>query len=375
MKITGFTCWLVPHTPGPQFYWRNGLAGSHGDIAPGTRPRKAVIRMDTDAGIHGAMELVRGASVIDLIERRYHNFIGENPLLTERLWHLIWEVDRVEEIHMRSLGILDVLCWDVKSKAAKMPVYQLLGGHDPKVPAYASTVTWPELADYERHIKLCMDVGFTAFKLHAWGDVKRDIALSRALRKWTGPDADLMFDGSAGWDYVDALEVGRALQDEGFLWYEEPMREFYLGAYTKLCEALQIPVLAAETSDGVHWNMASWIEAKALDMTRVSAFYKGGFTGAMKIAHMSESFGMRAQVHGMSLENAQLCAAISNNDYYEQLVMNEDQIRGLTGLGPLAIKDGFLEVSGAPGVGYDYDWAELDRTAVARVEVTERHFQ
>jgi L-alanine-DL-glutamate epimerase-like enolase superfamily enzyme len=375
MKITGFTCWLVPYEPGPQFYWRNGLSGSHGDIAPGTKPRKAVIRMDTDTGIHGAMELVRGASVIDLVERRYHNFIGENPLLTERMWHLVWELDRVEEIHMRSLGILDVLCWDVKSKAANMPIYQLLGGHDPKVPAYASTVTWPTLADYERHIKLCMEVGFTAFKLHAWGDVKRDIELSRALRKWTGSDADLMFDGSAGWDYVDALEVGRALQDEGFLWYEEPMREFYLGAYTKLCEMLKIPVLAAETSDGVHWNMASWIEAKALDMTRISAFYKGGFTGAMKIAHMSESFGMRAQVHGMSLENAQLCAAISNNDYYEQLVINEGQICGLAQLGPLAIRDGFLEVSDAPGVGYDYDWVALDRTAVARVEITERHFQ
>ena len=128
-----------------------------------------------------------------------------------------------------------------------------------------------------------------------------------------------MFDGSAGWDYVDALEFGKAIQDLGFLWYEEPMREFYLGAYTKLCEKLDIPILAAETSDGVHWNMASWIEASALDMTRVSSFYKGGFTGSMKIAHMSESFGMRAQVHGMGLENAQLCAAISNNDYYEQL--------------------------------------------------------
>lgn len=153
------------------------------------------------------------------------------------------------------------------------------------------------------------------------------------------------------------------------------MREFHLGSYAKLCEKLTIPVLAAETSDGVHWNMASWIEAGALDMTRVSAFYKGGFTGAMKIAHMSESFNMRAQVHGMSLENAQLCAAISNNDYYEQLVINEDQIKGLTGLGPLAITGGMLTVSDRPGVGYDYDWAELDRTAVQRIAVTERHFQ
>jgi L-alanine-DL-glutamate epimerase-like enolase superfamily enzyme len=372
MQITGFTAWLVEAEPGPKFIWRNGLAGSHGDIPRGTKPRKAVIRMETDSGLFGTIEIGRGDGVMDLVRRRYGSFVGENPLLTERMWHLVWEVDRVEEIHMRALGLLDQLCWDVKSQKAGMPIYQMLGGHDRKVPAYASTVTWPTLEDYERYIKLCMDLGFTAFKLHAWGDVKRDIALSRALRRWTGPDADLMFDGSAGWDYVDAIEVGLALQDEGFLWYEEPMREFYLGSYAKLCDKLTIPVLAAETSDGVHWNMASWIEARALDMTRVSTFYKGGFTGAMKIAHMSESFGMRAQVHGMGLENAQLCAAISNNDYYEQLVMNEEQIRGLEHLGPLAIKDGVLTVSDEPGLGYRYDFDDLDRTALNKIVVSER---
>lgn len=372
MQITGFTGWLVEADPGPKFIWRDGLPGSHGDIPPGTRPRKAVIRMETDSGLVGAIEMNRGDAVIDLVRRRYHEFIGENPLLTERIWNLMWEIDRVEEIHMRSLGMLDILCWDVKSQHARMPVYQMLGGNDRTVPAYASTVTWPTMGEYERYIKMSRDLGFTAFKLHAWGDVKRDIELSTNLRKWVGPDADLMFDGSAGWDYVEALEFGKAIQDLGFLWYEEPMREFYLGAYSKLCEKLDIPVLAAETSDGVHWNMASWIEAGALDMTRVSSFYKGGFTGSMKIAHMSESFGMRAQVHGMGLENAQLCAAISNNDYYEQLIMNEEQIRGLDKLGPLAIVGGNLTVSDEPGVGYKFDFDALDRIAVTKVEVSKR---
>ena len=366
MHITGFTVWTVPVAPGPRFIWRDGIPGSHGDIPRGTKPHMAVIRMETDTGIHGATELASGDAVADLVRRRYHEFIGDDPLLTERLWAKMWEIDRIEEINLRSLGLLDILAWDVKSQVAGLPIYALLGGHDRHVPAYASTVTWPTMGEYERHIKLCRDQGFKAFKLHAWGDVARDIELSTNLRKWVGPDADLMFDGSAGWDYVDALKVGRALQDLGFLWYEEPMREFYLGAYTKLCDKLEIPVLAAETSDGAHWNMASWIEAGALDMTRVNTGYKGGFTGSMKIVGLSQSFGMRAQVHGMGRENAQLCAAIPNNDYYEQLVMNEAQILGLTDLGPLSIIDGMLTVSDAPGLGYGHDWDELDRIAVRK---------
>lgn len=372
MKITGFTAWLVEHEPGPKFIWRDGLPGSHGDIPRGTKPRKAVVRMETDEGLYGLIEMGRGDAILDLLRRRYHEFIGENPLLTERMWHLMWEIDRIEEVHMRVLGMLDMLCWDIKSQKAGMPIYQLLGGNDRVVPAYASTVTWPTMDEYERYIKMSRDVGFKAFKLHAWGDVKRDIALCTNLRKWVGPDADLMFDGSAGWDYVEALEFGKAIQDLGFLWYEEPMREFYLGSYAKLCDKLDIPVLAAETSDGVHWNMASWIENRALDMTRVSTFYKGGFTGAMKIAHMSDSYGMRAQVHGMGLENAQLCAAIANNDYYEQLVMNEEQIKSLDTLGPLAIVDGNLTVSDEPGIGYHHDFDALDKAAVAKVVVNEK---
>ncbi len=367
MKITDIRCWIIEAThPQHAFRWRTGLAGSGDGTPANARPRKAVIRMDTDAGLFGAIEVNRAEAALSLVERRLKPLVGENPLLTERLWHLVWEIDRIEEMLMTHLGLVDLLAWDIKSKKAGMPLWQLLGGNDARVPAYASTVTWNTMDEYDRHIRHCIDVGFKAFKLHAWGDAKADARLARNLRKWTGPDADLMFDGSAGWDYVTALNFGRVLQDEGYHWYEEPMREFELGSYVKLCEALHIPILAAETSDGCHWNMASWIQAGALDMTRTNPAYKGGITGALKIAHLSESHGMRAQVHGMGLANAQLCAAIRNNDYYEQLVISTEQIDGLAGLGTLAIKDGVLTASSAPGLGAEFDWGYLERNAIAR---------
>ena len=113
--------------------------------------------------------------------------------------------------------------------------------------------------------------------------------------------------------------------------------------------------------------MATWIQMGALDMTRTSWFFKGGITGAMKVAHLSDSFGMRCQVHGMGLPNAQICAAIRNNDYYEQLVIGTEQIDDLVNLGPLAIRDGFLHVSIEPGMGGDFDWPWVERVALATV--------
>ena len=368
MKITDIRCYVVEdqHPPVP-FRWRKGLPGS-GDGTPASqKPRIGILRMDTDEGVTASIQVGDGEALASLTRRRLKKLVGEDPLLTERLWALMWEIDRIEELQMQHLGLIDLLAWDIKSRVANVPVYKMIGGIGNRIPAYASTVTWDSMDEYERHIKECMDEGFAAFKLHAWGDPKEDSRLCRNLRRWTGDDARLMFDGSAGWDYVTAIQFGAVLEECGFYWYEEPMREFDLGSYRKLAADLRIPILAAETSDGVHWNAASWIEMEALDMVRVSTFFKGGITGAMKIAHLAESHGMRAQVHGMGIGAAHLCGAIPNNDYYEQLVLSTEQIKNLKNLQSLPIVEGYLRVPDQPGLGPEPDWKRLEKTAIAVV--------
>ena len=217
MRITDIRCYVVEgeHPPVP-FRWRKGLPGS-GDGTPiDQRPKPAILRVDTDEGITGATRIADGEAVASLTGRRLKSFIGDDALLTERLWTKMWEIDRIEETNMAHFGLIDLLAWDLKSKKAGLPAYKLLGGNDPKIPAYASTVTWNEMGEYERHIKECADEGFVAFKLHAWGDWREDAKLCRNLRKWTGDDATLMFDGSAGWDLTTSLRFGRVLEEYGF---------------------------------------------------------------------------------------------------------------------------------------------------------------
>lgn len=364
MKITDIKCYVTEYTAPPQiFRWRKGLQGSGDGTPPGSKGYHAIVKVETDEGIVGTGS-GRGHMMADLVRRRFKKFIGMDPLNTEAIWREIWELDRIEELTMYDLGMLDIACWDIKSRKANMPVYQMLGGNNPKIPAYASTVTWDTMAEYERHIKECIDVGFTAFKLHAWGDAKADAKLSRNLRKWCGPDADLMFDGSAGWDYVTSLKFGRVMEECNFLWYEEPMREFDLPSYAQLCAALDVPVLAAETSDGCHWNAATWIQYRALDMMRTSAGYKGGVTGAIKVAHLAESFGMRAQVHGGGYANVHICAAIPNNDYYEELVIDTKQIKELSKKKNLPVIDGYVTAPNTPGFHPQPDWKDIEKKAV-----------
>jgi L-alanine-DL-glutamate epimerase-like enolase superfamily enzyme len=314
MKITAVDV-EVTERPGPVYRWRDGIPGGDG------RQVRAKLTIRTDEGIEGVAYSGRGVIVQDLVNRRLREeLIGQDPLMKEYLWHRVWEVDRIEEFPIYFLGLADIALWDITAKAANLPLYKLIGGFRERIPAYASTATFGSIEEYLDVADQCLEYGFRAIKLHAWGRARDDAKLGQALRAHVGPEIDLMYDGSAGFDFVDALYLGRALEEAGFLWYEEPMREFSIDAYRRLASDLAIPLLSGETSDGVHFNIADFIAFNAADIVRTSTGLRGGVTGALRIAHLAEAHHMRAEVHGGGLPNLHLCCAIPNTTYYESLV-------------------------------------------------------
>jgi len=93
----------------------------------------------------------------------------------------------------------------------------------------------------------------------------------------------------------------------------------------------------------------------------------------MKVAHTAQSFGIRAQVHGMGMENAQLCAASRQQRLSRAAGDGRGADHGPQGSGAgLPSSNGGLAVTDAPGLGYDHDWAALDKVALAKASVTER---
>lgn len=353
MKITHVESFTV-FQPGasPPFAWRKGLLGGPPDSDIG------VLRIGTDAGVEGVALSPRPASgpiVADLVERHLREqLVGEDPLQRELLWHRIWELDRIEELPLPLLGLVDVALWDLAGRAVGMPTWQVLGGYRTKIPAYASTATFATGAEYLDVASQCLELGYTAIKLHAWGDARADADLCLKLRAHVGDAVPLMYDGSAGFDLPDAIFLGRALDDAGYLWYEEPMREFSVTAYSHLARAVGIPLLVAETSDGAHMNAADFIAAGAATFgVRASTQLRGGFTGAMRTAHLADAFRVRAEVHGSEMTSRHLCMAIPNTTYYESLVTSTSVTRK-----PEVDGDGFVHAPTAAGVslpsGLDY---------------------
>lgn len=341
---------LLDESPGasPAFSWRAGLPGSEGRHTAGW------LVITTASGVRGYAQTARGVILVDIVERRLRSeLVGADPLAREYLWHRMWEIDRIEEIPLYLLGLVDIALWDIAAKSAGLPLYKLLGSFREAIPAYASTSTFADVPEYLDVADGVRDLGYSAIKLHAWGDARADARLATALRAHVGDDVALMYDGSAGFDLADAVYLGRALSDEGFLWYEEPMREFSVTAYQRLAERVDIPLLVAETSYGAHMNTADFIASGCAGAVRTSSGLKGGITGAMRIAHLADSFLLRAEVHGGGAVNTHLCMAIPNTSYYESLIAENPVVREAA-----VDADGMVRAGAAVGIGWESVWQE-----------------
>jgi L-alanine-DL-glutamate epimerase-like enolase superfamily enzyme len=351
MKITHVESHRI-HVPAvePPFRWRDGLAGS---------PAKgdgAVLRIGTDEGAEGVALFARpGAGVLldDLVERVFRpELVGQDPWRREWIWHRLWELDRIEELPLPTLGLVDVALWDLAGRVYGQPVWQVLGGYRTSIPAYASTSTFDSIAEFLDVAQQCLALGYRGIKLHAWGDARRDAELCLALRHHVGPNVPLMYDGSAGFDLPDAIYLGSALSEASYLWYEEPMREFSVSAYQRLANAVSVPLLVAETSDGAHMNSGDFIAAGAATFgVRAGTTLRGGITGAMRTAHLADAYHLRAEVHGSDIPNHHLCMAIPNTTYYESLVTSASVRRERH-----VDAEGLVHAPTAPGIALPYEF-------------------
>ena len=116
------------------------------------------------------------------------------------------------------------------------------------------------------------------------------------------------------------IYLGHALHDAGYLWYEEPIREFSVTAYKWLAERVRVPLLVGETSDGAHMNTGDFI---AVGRRHLRAHQRR----AARRHHRRDADrppgrqlpatrgGARPRVYSQHL-----CMAIPNTTYYESLV-------------------------------------------------------
>ncbi|MCS7207502.1 MAG: mandelate racemase [Dehalococcoidia bacterium] len=357
MKITGLTVRLVKWEAPPYRSGRNTFGGVK---------QLGVLAVHTDAGVEGYAFLGsprQGADAFvgPLMEFLKPLVVGRNPLDIGALWGEMWRLNRV--VSTQAIGAVDIALWDIAGKVAGLPIHRLLGTCREKVPAYASSPSWPRVEDYVEEALRFRARGWTAYKIHPHGNPQMDIAICRAVRQAVGDTMTLMLDSMWAYTYEDAIRVGRALEDLDYYWYEDPLAEEDIYNYTKLCQKLDIPIMSVEWVPGRFYGTPIWILQKATDILRGDVAVSGGITPLLKIAHLAEAFRMKCEIHhgGNSLNNVanlHVIMAIPNCDYYEHFPSTGANEFGL--VEDIRVdSQGYVHAPTKPGLGYEIDWERI----------------
>jgi L-alanine-DL-glutamate epimerase-like enolase superfamily enzyme len=293
--------------------------------------------------------------------------MGQNPLERERLFQAMWKRSRTASI--RAIGAVDIALWDIAGKAAGLPIHQLLGSYRASVPAYASSQVHDSPAAYVDQVAQFKAAGWSAYKIHPPQNWRDDIKVCEAVRRAAGNDYTLMLDSVWAYEYEVALRVGRAIEDLGFYWYEDPLADQDLYNCAKLHEKLDIPLMATEYPAAGLDSYAPWILQRATDFLRGDVAVKGGITTLIKTAHLAEAFHMKYEVHhgGNSLNNfanLHVIMAIKNCEFFEVLLPDGAQKYGLAQDIAVDAK-GLVHAPTGPGLGAAIDFALIKRKTVA----------
>jgi mandelate racemase len=250
--------------------------------------------------------------------------------------------------------------WDALALAAGVPLVTLLGGAPRPVRAYNSCglgLMSPQAAADEAEALL--EGGMKAVKLRlGHATLAEDLAVTRAVRARLPHTVQLMVDYNQALSRFEALLRGRALQDEGVAWLEEPIRHDDLPGNAEIARELHLPLQLGENFDGPK-DLLRALQAQACDLVMPDVARIGGVTGWMQAAGVAEAHGIPMSSHLMPEVSAHLLAATPTCHWLEYVDW-ADAIAAE----PVKIVDGHWPIGDKPGTGLAWN-AE----AVARYRI------
>jgi L-alanine-DL-glutamate epimerase-like enolase superfamily enzyme len=331
----------------------------------------AGLTITTDAGIIGTGYTVtvgHGGSVIQkAIDTLFiDDLIGKDPHNVREIWQQLYFgkshwIGRAGATTMAQAAI-DIALWDIKAKAASLPLWQLLGGaRQSDISIYNTHAGWlnysiDQLKDEALRL---IEQGYTALKMKVGlADSHEDRRRVEAVRKVIGDSVLLMVDANQKWDLMQARHAARLLEDLDLSWLEEPLHPDDIRSHRMLGESTSIPIALGEH---VYTTQAfrDYIENDAVDVIQVDVCRVGGITPWLEVAAVANAFNIRVCPHCGDLMQVHqhLVKAIPNHWLLEVIPIWEqgpfkNQIR---------LKDGKCLAPTAPGASTDFTSRAMDQ--------------
>jgi L-alanine-DL-glutamate epimerase-like enolase superfamily enzyme len=193
----------------------------------------------------------------------------------------------------QAYAAVDLALWDLKGKAAGLPLYKLLGGVREAAPVYASDLSWawkkPE--EIVSTVRGFLGQGMMGVKVGVgYHDPETDADRVAQLREAIGEDVWLGVTAGQRYDVQTALAMGRYLQEELSIdWFEEPISTEDLSGHARLARKLDVP-LALGAGLGSVAECHQFLDRDAADVLQPDVVNLGGVTPWLKAATVADLY-------------------------------------------------------------------------------------
>jgi L-alanine-DL-glutamate epimerase-like enolase superfamily enzyme len=328
-----------------------------------------IVAIDTDAGITG----IGQGGTRDILRDAAGVLIGKDPFRTEYLWQRMYRSTFYppgrEKLH--AIGALDCALWDIKGKAAELPVYQMLGGRARDHVECYSTRGTLTLAAAREEARRAMAQGFRAIRFHGVEadngvfDSRRAVeataAICAELREGVGADGEFILDAHTRFDLADALRLIELIAPLRPLFVEDPLRTIDdTQLFAVLRSRVSVPLAAGEQFGDLRDGNLPLVEQGLIDYLRASIPNVGGITGFRKIAALCEAHSVGLVPHFTApISTAAVIHALTA---FPGAALNEVLRSALPGYLREAFdfRDGKIFPNDRPGLGVVLDEAEVN---------------
>lgn len=354
-----------------------------------TKNPLSIVRVTTDSGAEGFGQIApfdADISATILHRKIAPHVLGKDPYAVgainetciERNLKFPWS------FVCRALGGVDTALWDLRGKVVNKSICELLGGTPRALSVYGSSMSrsiTPE--DEAKRLAALRDShGFTAFKIRVGTDAGhnkdawpgRTEQLVPAVRKAIGPEIALLADANSCYTPDKAIEVGKMLEQNQVVHFEEPCPYWEYEWTAQVTAALKKLNVAGGEQDN---DLAQWrrmIALPAMDIAQPDVCYVGGITRTLQVAQMAHRAGMKVVPHSANLSmvtvfSLHLMGAIPNaGNYVEYTIESNDWTNDL--FEPvLRVRDGKVAIPNGPGwgVAINKKWLETAERQISSV--------
>ena len=335
-----------------------------------------IVRMHTSSGVVGEAYVGDEDAAlveIDAIVRDEiaPGILGEDLFAIERLWQIArpatFDILRDRRLGLVACAGIDTAAWDAVGKALGQPLWRLWGGFRNTIPMISIGGYYAAEADIPAEIAELRERGLAGMKFKVGGlSPEEDAERFRTARAAAGPDFVLLADANQGWSPREAIRFAQLVEDSDLHWFEEPcrwhndtraMRDVRFSAGVRVC-AGQSEFSAAGCRD--------LMDAGAIDVCNFDASWSGGPTEWRRVAGAALSYDVAMGHHEEPQVASHLLCSIPHGTFVECFHPDRDPIWwNLIANRPM-LEDGSIQLSDAPGLGWELDEEYLEAHRVAR---------